>query len=164
MGSEMIHKDPLGSAKRTRSSAFPLAETNPSNLFYGFAEPISEPISGTLLLTRPAWWEGGGEGTGFVQLQVREAFATCGHLWSLVITFGRGSWWEGGGWNRLCEPLSFCLGVMLCVSPDGSGSARTSSLTSLVRTHIESVRAAKANEQKRKRAELIRSAGFSQVQ
>eukprot|EP00976_Prorocentrum_cordatum_P070075 1179791-Prorocentrum_minimum.AAC.8 len=41
--------------KRTRRRAFPLAEANPSNLFYGFAEPIWEPISGTFLLTRPAW-------------------------------------------------------------------------------------------------------------
>eukprot|EP00976_Prorocentrum_cordatum_P066605 1178380-Prorocentrum_minimum.AAC.1 len=54
LGSAKIRKDFLGSAKRTRSRAFPLAEANPSDLFNGFAEPIFEPISETFLLTRPA--------------------------------------------------------------------------------------------------------------
>eukprot|EP00959_Pyramimonas_sp_CCMP1952_P307921 6444463-Pyramimonas_sp.AAC.1 len=57
-GKALLRVRPLGSAKirsrRTGSSAFLLAEPNPSNLFYGFTEPISEPVSGTFLLTRPA--------------------------------------------------------------------------------------------------------------
>ena len=37
-----------------RLRVFPLAKPNPSDLFYGFAEPIFEPISETFLLSRPA--------------------------------------------------------------------------------------------------------------
>eukprot|EP00959_Pyramimonas_sp_CCMP1952_P327147 6848328-Pyramimonas_sp.AAC.1 len=43
-----------GDLLRIRNAASPLAEPNPSNLFYGFAEPVFEPVSGTFLLTLPA--------------------------------------------------------------------------------------------------------------